>query len=98
MIRGRKKSQIDVDDLYYHTSDGKIIYETYLGSKIYKTAMKRPWGEDAHPSFGVWQAPDGLWMWKDIAREEVGNPIQFVQRLFNQSYNDAIAKIASDIG
>lgn len=60
--------------------------------------MKRPWGRDEHPSWGVWQALDGVWMWKDQASEEVGGPLQFVQRLFNLSYPEAIQKVCYDLG
>jgi hypothetical protein len=95
MIKGnKKKERMSTDDLFYYTNDGKDVYEKYLG-KVHKGVMKRPWGEDNHPSFGIFKAK-GTWMWKDIAREESGNPIQFVQKLFGLSYVEAMDKILYD--
>lgn len=98
MITGNKrKSTISVDDVLHLTDGGKDIYLKYVG-KLSKGAMKRPWGRDTHPSWGVWQAPDGIWMWKDHASEEVGGPMQFVQRMFNLGYPEAIQKVCFDLG
>jgi hypothetical protein len=98
MIEGKKhikKEYFTKEEIYKLTSNGKDIYTKYIG-RISRSAMKRPWGTDNHPSFGVWQAPDGIWMWKDQAREEAGNPIQLVERMFGLSYTDAIKKVCAD--
>lgn len=98
MIQGKKREQyVSLEDLLPLTSNGRDIYVKYVG-KLSRGAMKRPWGDDNHPSWGVWQAPDGVWMWKDQAKDEAGNPIQFVQKLFNLSYTEATQKICFDLG
>ena len=95
MISGSKKERIDQEDVLYYTNDGKEIYEKYIG-RLSKGAMKCPWRDDKHPSWGVYQSKDGTWLWKDIASEESGNPFTFVQQLFNLSYKAAFQKILYD--
>lgn len=98
MITGNKRKDLLTDrEIFALTSGGKDIYIKYLG-RIQKGAIKRPWGEDNHPSFGIWQAPDGMWMWKDLAADKSGNAIQFVQNLFQLSYSDAVKKVMNDFG
>jgi hypothetical protein len=94
MVEGKKKiDTIPVEDIMHLTNGGREIYEKYLG-KVGKI-MKRPWGSDKHPSWGIFCKED-VWMWKDQAKEEAGGPVQFVQRLFNISYGEAIQKICFD--
>ena len=93
MVKGSKRPSLETEDILYYTNDGKDIYEKYLG-KV-GSIMKRPWGSDKHPSWGIYYW-NNTWMWKDQATEESGNPIHFVQKLFNLSYSDAINKIAYD--
>jgi len=98
MIKGNKKLVLmSNEDLFYYTNGGKDIYQKYI-KNLHRGSMKRPWGTDNHPSFGVYQAKDGVWMWKDIAKEESGNSVQFIQKLFNLEYKDAVEKIMSDFG
>lgn len=97
MITGKKSTEhISKEHLLQLTEQGKKVYEMYLG-RITRQAMKRPWGEDKHPSFGVWQAPDGEWMWKDQARDESGDCVKFVQKLFNLSFGGAIDRVVNDL-
>jgi hypothetical protein len=94
MIEGNKKLTISAEDLVYYTNGGREVYERYMG-RLHKGAMKRPWGTDKHPSFTVFPYED-MWLWKDMATEEAGNPITFVQNLFGLSYKEALHKIAYD--
>lgn len=94
MIKSKKISHLSPEDLLYYTSDGKEIYEHYLG-RVSRVAMKCPWRSDKHPSWGIFYK-GGTWLWKDQATEEAGNAITFVQRLFDLSYSDAMQKIAFD--
>jgi len=94
MVKGNKKSFVDVDDLLYYTDGGKEIYQLYLGEV--KRVMKRPWGTDNHPSWGVFPV-NGVWIWKDQATEESGGPVQFVQTLFNLTWSEALEKINKDL-
>lgn len=97
MITGKKKkTAFSFNDVLELTNNGRDIYVKYLG-KISNKAMKRPWGKDSHPSWGVWQSAEGRWLWKDLATEESGGAIQFVQRMFNLSYSEAIDKIYYDL-
>jgi hypothetical protein len=94
MVQGNKKINIDLDDLLFYTDGGREIYEHYLGR--ISRLMHRPWGTDAHPSWGVFPNEEGIWIWKDLATEEKGNAISFVQRLFELSYADALSKVYFD--
>lgn len=95
MIQGNKR--LTHADVIAATNNGKDVFIKYLG-KIHRSAIKRPWGKDEHPSFGVFQSSSGEWMWKDQAREEVGGAIQLVQRMFNLTYAEAIRKVMFDFG
>jgi len=99
MITGNVRQEaLTVEDLLYYTSGGKEIYEMYLGKQVNsRTIMKRPWGSDNHPSWGVF-FKDDVWLWKDQATEEVGNAVAFVQKLYDISYKEAIDKIKGDFG
>lgn len=96
MIKGTKFTTSD--EILAHTSGGYDIYMAYLGSV--KRVMERPWlgeSKEHKPSWGIYPF-NGIWWWKDQAREEQGTAIQFVQRYFGLSYQDALDKIVWDFG
>lgn len=98
MITGIKQDQLTTGDLFYYTNGGKEIYEMYLGKQVNsRTIMKRPWGSDNHPSWGIF-LKDDVWLWKDQATEEVGNAVTFVQKLYDISFLEAVNKIKGDFG
>lgn len=84
------------EQLYARTNGGYDIYRLYLG-KVGKQ-MNRPWGQKENkPSWGIF--PDGdTWYWKDQATEESGTAIQFVQRYFSLTYQQAMDKVSWDFG
>jgi hypothetical protein len=99
MITGtlkKEKSFLGSEEILDRTTGGYDIYMFYLG-KVARI-MNRPWGRtERKPSWGIYPW-NGLWLWKDQAREEAGNAIQFVQKTYGLDYNGAINKIASDFG
>jgi len=97
MIKGNKvKEFISVDEIMARTGGGYDIYMFYLG-KVQKQ-MKRPWGKDTKPSWGIFPSDSGIWAWKDHATEETGNAVTFVERKFGLSTKDAKDKICWDFG
>lgn len=96
MVKGKKKPEfLKYEEILKRTCGGYDIYMAYEG-KVEKR-MKRPWGEDKHPSFGIF-ANNGLWVWKDFAKETTGTAVEYVQNKFGLCFGDAIAKIKYDFG
>lgn len=95
MIKGRQKIIITYDEILKRTSGGYDIFMWYEG-KVQKR-MKCPWRKDNHPSFGFFQK-DGVWFWKDLATEDVGTAIEYVQKKFGLSWSDAMDKVKFDFG
>lgn len=66
---------------------GKNISNPFLGKK------------QETPSFNIFCAlPNNQWEFKDFATDDKGSCFDFVMRLFNLSFPDAITKIANDFG
>ena len=89
----KREKLLSVDDILFLTNGGKDIFDRYL-TKV-KPLMKRPWGTDKKPSWGVFERR-GKFYWKDQATEEWGNAIDFVMRLFGLSFQEAADKIKWD--
>lgn len=86
------------DEIMLRTNGGYDIYMAYLGGV--KRVMQRPWpGEklEHKPSWGIYPF-NNTWFWKDHAREQQGNAIQFVQLFFGLGFNQALEKIYWDFG
>jgi hypothetical protein len=96
MIKGRKKRDyISYEEILKRTNGGYDVY-MYLQGKVPKRTSC-PWRRDRHESFGYF-CKDGIWFWRDIAKEESGTAVEFVMKKFNMSFGDAIHKIAFDFG
>ncbi len=93
MTGDKKIPPLSSDDILFYTGGGRDIFERYLG-KINKI-MKRPWGKDRKPSWGVFLY-NNTYYWKDNATEESGTAIQFVQKYFGLTFQEAMDKIKWD--
>lgn len=94
MIRVKKKPY-SAQEIYDLTNGGYDIFRYYLGNV--KKLMSRPWGKrENKPSWGVFQSGN-FWFYKDFAKEETGNAISFVMKMFSLSYADSIDKITNDL-
>lgn len=94
MIRVKKKPY-SAEEIYDLTNGGYDIFKYYLGNV--KRLMSRPWGKrETKPSWGVFQNGN-LWFYKDFAKEETGNAISFVMKMFSISYSESIEKITNDL-
>lgn len=80
------------DDILNATEGGKEIFEKIIG-EIPKKCINSPLREDNNPSFSIFLANNGLWMYKDFSNGDSGTAIQFVQKLHNISYSEAILHI-----
>lgn len=96
MVKGSKKQELlSYEDILSLTGGGFDIFMFYEG-KVEKR-MKRPWGVDKNPSWGLF-CKNEVWFWKDQATEESGTAIEYMQKKFNIDFADAIAKIKWDFG
>lgn len=75
------------------------VYEWYChGIRVGKSVVKCPYRNDKSVgSFGIYKG-NGAILWKDLATDESGNCITLVQKMYNITYQEAIEKIASDLG
>lgn len=95
MTGDKKIPLLTGDDILFYTGGGRDIYIRYLGKA--DKIMKRPWGKDRKPSWGVFLY-NGLYFWKDQATENSGTAIQFVQKMFGLTYKEALDKLIWDFG
>lgn len=97
MIKGKKtQGLIDVHDVLSKTNGGYDIFKAYLGTV--GRIMNRPWGgKERVLSWGIF-SKNGVWFYKDQAREDTGNAIHFVEKYFNLSFKEALEKVAWDFG
>ena len=92
MSRLNIKEHITSDDILQSTNYGKEIFEKELG-KISKHCINSPLRNDKNPSFSVFQANNGLWMYKDFSNGDSGTAIQFIQKRYNLDYKQALEYI-----
>ena len=88
------KKSVSADDIMQNTRNGYDVYMYYMGAIKRNTSC--PWRKDVKPSFGVFYK-NGVYLWKDNAKESAGNAVSFVQNMFSLSYNEALLKIAGDL-
>jgi hypothetical protein len=77
------------DDILEKTEGGKTIFEKVLG-EIPNKCINSPLREDNNPSFSVFLAKNGLWMYKDFSNGDSGTAIQFISKLNNINYQESI--------
>jgi hypothetical protein len=77
------------DDILEQTEGGKTIFEKVLG-EIPNKCINSPLREDNNPSFSVFLANNGLWMYKDFSNGDSGSAITFISKLHNISYLEAV--------
>lgn len=90
-----KRELITYEEILQRTNGGYDGFMYYHGSA--PRLCKCPWRKDNKASFGFYPY-EGLWFWKDIAKEESGTLIEFVMRLYGLSFIDAMNKIKWDFG
>lgn len=94
MIGGTiKPTHLSVEEILQQTSGGYDIFMLYEGRV--KPSMKRPWGRDDSPSWGIFLY-NGLWFWKDLATEESGTAVEYVKRKFGLTLKQAKERICWD--
>jgi hypothetical protein len=85
----RLDKTITVEEILFNTNGGKQIFEKELGC-IPRKAINSPLRNDKNPSFSVFLANNGLWMYKDFSNDDAGTAIQFVQKRYNLSFKEAL--------
>jgi hypothetical protein len=86
------KQTLTADEILQSTDGGKSIFEKEIG-EIPKKCINSPLREDNNPSFSIFLANNGLWMYKDFSNGDSGTAIQFIQKLYDLDYNKAISYI-----
>ena len=74
------------------------IYEYYVTGIKQGRKMKSPIRLDKHEGSWSIKQIDGVIVWSDWATDEKGNCITLVQKMYNITYQQAIEKIAQDLG
>lgn len=96
MIKGKKKEEfITYEEVLTRTNGGYDIY-MYFEGKVPKR-MKCPWRKDEHQSFGFFSV-QGIWFWKDLAKEETGTAVEYVMKKYGLNFKDALEKIKYQFG
>ena len=73
------------------------IYRFYLGKFSLSEKILSPLRQEKTPSFGLFQARDGKYLWKDFGTGKCGNSVSLVMELFGLSYKGAKQKISNDL-
>jgi 5S rRNA maturation endonuclease (ribonuclease M5) len=61
-----------------------------------KKLCSSPFREDRHPSFSVFQR-EGLWFWRDQAREESGDEVGFLMQQYRELSKDAAIRLYHEL-
>lgn len=87
----------DKDDILAKVSEVELAAMYIQGLKEIPDVIKSPLRKDEHPSFRVY-SPDGTKIkYYDYATGESGGIVDFIMRLFNCSFTDAISHIDNDL-
>lgn len=91
----KKEDLLSYEDILRKLNGGYDGYMYYNG--LVRTKCKCPWRKDKNASFGFYQK-EGIWRFRDFATEDNGGLVEFVMKMFNLSFVDAINKIKWDFG
>lgn len=73
------------------------IYTYYIGRKVpLSRAINSPLRSDNNPSFSLYEAGDRV-RWIDFSLNEEGSVTDFVMKLFNLSFKEALMKVFQDL-
>jgi len=97
MTRSKKFKQFTVDDIYFLTDGGRLIYESELGSLPTKKILSPLREDKANPAFSIFQH-NSLYLWKDWASGDSGNAISFIQKRYNLDFKTALEHIKGSLG
>jgi len=74
------------------------IYTQYVSDIVLHGKMKSPIRTDKHEgSWSIFES-DGTILWKDFATEERGNVFHLVMKMYGDSYDKTLTRIATDMG
>ena len=92
----KRSDIINLQELWFHTDKGRIVFERELG-RIPNKCINSPLRKDQNPSFSLFQDSNGFWRWKDFSNGESGNVIDFIMKRYNKSYPEALKYINEGI-
>lgn len=91
------KKQFTEEDLRKKVSEYDIFYH-YFGFFEFNKCYPSVFRKDLHPSTGFYVTKDNVLVYNDLTTGEKLAAVQFVARLYNISYHQAVEKIAKDFG
>lgn len=91
----RLNNILTIDKILQSTSGGRDIFEREIG-KIGKKCINSPLRNDKNPSFGIFLANNGLWMYKDFSNGDSGTAIKFLQLRYNLDFKGVIDYIQNN--
>lgn len=83
-------SQVDEIDIFKHYINEPIIF-----SKLIRSPLRQG---DNDPSFNIFKTYDGTLRYKDFGNGLGGNCFDFIKKLYNCEYEEALCIIARDLG
>lgn len=90
-----EKRLITKNDVFNRLSSLEI-FKSYCANFDVSKPIHSPFRKDKNPSLGFFIGRKGEIVFKDLATGETGDCLDFVQKLFNLSYFEALSKIACD--
>lgn len=84
-----KRTQNNENLIWNTTNNGRSIFEKELG-EISNKCINSPLRIDKNPSFSIFMANNGLWMYKDFSTEDSGTALKFLMKKYNFTYQEAV--------
>ncbi len=95
----KSNTQLNKHNIMAATNGGFDIFSHYITDfEQPKKAFKAVFRKDEHPSANVFQGDSGVYIYKDFAEGKPINAIDFVMRLKNCPFYDALIYINQDLG
>jgi len=91
----RLNKTLTIDEILQSTNGGKDIFEREIG-KIGKKCINSPLRNDKNPSFSIFLANNGLWMYKDFSNGDSGTVIKFLQLRYHLDFKGVIDYIQNN--
>lgn len=99
MFQHSQNKQLTKPSIMAATNGGLDIFSHYISDfEQPKKAFKAVFRKDEHPSANVFQGESGVYIYKDFAEGKPINAIDFVMRLKNCPFYDALIYINQDLG
>ncbi len=98
MFQHSQNKQLTKQNILAATNGGLAIFSHYITDfEQPKKTFKAIFRKDEHPSANVFQGQSGEYLYKDFAEEKPMNAIDFVMKLQNDCFPEALQRINKDL-